>query len=362
MPQQKEKRRLFPVSLRDFLIFIGIFACAVVLCLLLNLLDSSEGYASPVFVLAVLLISRFTNGYLFGILAAVLGVVAINYIFTFPYWAINFTLAGYPLTFLTLLVISLVTCTMTTKIKEQERTKAETEKERVRANLLRAISHDLRTPLTTIYGSCSAIIENYDSLKKEQQIKLLGEIREDAEWLIRMMENLLSITKIGSKQVQVIKTPTVLEELIDDTLIKFHKRYPDQKVEVEIPEEFISIPMDPLLIVQVLMNLLENAVLHAKGMTRLIFRVRTVGSHAVFEIEDDGCGIAPELLDRLFEGYQERTEEPADGKRNNMSIGLSVCATIIRAHGGSIKAENRREGGARFSFSLEMEEMDEQQI
>ena len=135
MPQQKEKRRLFPVSLRDFLIFIGIFACAVVLCLLLNLLDSSEGYASPVFVLAVLLISRFTNGYLFGILAAVLGVVAINYIFTFPYWAINFTLAGYPLTFLTLLVISLVTCTMTTKIKEQERLRAEGEKEKIRPAL-----------------------------------------------------------------------------------------------------------------------------------------------------------------------------------------------------------------------------------
>ena len=295
-------------------------------------------------------------------MASLVSVLAENFAFTFPYFALDFVAVESLSSAIVMLVVATATSALTTKIKEQERTKAETEKERVRANLLRAISHDLRTPLTTIYGSCSAIIENYDSLKKEQQIKLLGEIREDAEWLIRMMENLLSITKIGSKQVQVIKTPTVLEELIDDTLIKFHKRYPDQKVEVEIPEEFISIPMDPLLIVQVLMNLLENAVLHAKGMTRLIFRVRTVGSHAVFEIEDDGCGIAPELLDRLFEGYQERTEEPADGKRNNMSIGLSVCATIIRAHGGSIKAENRREGGARFSFSLEMEEMDEQQI
>ena len=348
--------------IRDFIVTIVILGVTFLINLVLQRIFKAQSFSSDVFILGVFLISLKTEGYLWGIAASLVSVLAENFAFTFPYFALDFVAVESLSSAIVMLVVATATSALTTKIKEQERTKAETEKERVRANLLRAISHDLRTPLTTIYGSCSAIIENYDSLKKEQQIKLLGEIREDAEWLIRMMENLLSITKIGSKQVQVIKTPTVLEELIDDTLIKFHKRYPDQKVEVEIPEEFISIPMDPLLIVQVLMNLLENAVLHAKGMTRLICRVRTVGSHAVFEIEDDGCGIAPELLDRLFEGYQERTEEPADGKRNNMSIGLSVCATIIRAHGGSIKAENRREGGARFSFSLEMEEMDEQQI
>lgn len=348
--------------IRDFIVTIVILGVTFLINLVLQRIFKAQSFSSDVFILGVFLISLKTEGYLWGIAASLVSVLAENFAFTFPYFALDFVAVESLSSAIVMLVVATATSALTTKIKEQERTKAETEKERVRANLLRAISHDLRTPLTTIYGSCSAIIENYDSLKKEQQIKLLGEIREDAEWLIRMMENLLSITKIGSKQVQVIKTPTVLEELIDDTLIKFHKRYPDQKVEVEIPEEFISIPMDPLLIVQVLMNLLENAVLHAEGMTRLIFRVRTVGSHAVFEIEDDGCGIAPELLDRLFEGYQERTEEPADGKRNNMSIGLSVCATIIRAHGGSIKAENRREGGARFSFSLEMEEMDEQQI
>lgn len=348
--------------IRDFIVTIVILGVTFLINLVLQRIFKAQSFSSDVFILGVFLISLKTEGYLWGIAASLVSVLAENFAFTFPYFALDFVAVESLSSAIVMLVVATATSALTTKIKEQERTKAETEKERVRANLLRAISHDLRTPLTTIYGSCSAIIENYDSLKKEQQIKLLGEIREDAEWLIRMMENLLSITKIGSKQVQVIKTPTVLEELIDDTLIKFRKRYPDQKVEVEIPEEFISIPMDPLLIVQVLMNLLENAVLHAKGMTRLIFRVRTVGSHAVFEIEDDGCGIAPELLDRLFEGYQERTEEPADGKRNNMSIGLSVCATIIRAHGGSIKAENRREGGARFSFSLEMEEMDEQQI
>lgn len=345
--------------IRDIFVTIFVLVVTFLINLVLQKIFKTQSFSSDVFILGVFLISLKTEGYVWGILASLLSVLAENFAFTFPFFTFNLMAAESLSSAVVMLIVAVATSALTTKIKAQERTKAENEKERVRANLLRAISHDLRTPLTTIYGSCSAIIDNYDSLKKEQQIKLLGEIREDAEWLIRMVENLLSITKIGSKKVQVIKTPTVLEELIDDTLIKFHKRYPTQKVEVEIPEEFISIPMDPLLIVQVLMNLLENAVLHAEGMTSLRFTVKKSGKWAVFSIEDDGCGIPADILGKMFGGYHDRAGELTDGKRNNMSIGLSVCATIIRAHGGKIKAENRREGGARFSFSLEMEEMDE---
>ena len=103
--------------------------------------------------------------------------------------------------------------------------RAESEKEKMRANLLRAISHDLRTPLTSIYGATSTIIENYDSLKKEQQLKLLSEVQADSDWLIRMVENLLSVTRVDEETVRLNKTPTVLEELIDTVLLKFRKRY-----------------------------------------------------------------------------------------------------------------------------------------
>ena len=349
----------YKIYIRDMFLTVIVLGVTFLINLVLQNIFKTQSFSSDVFILGVFLISLKTEGYLWGILASLVSVLVESFAFTFPYFVLDFAAVESLFSAVVMLIVAVLTSALTTKIKEQERTKTENEKERVRANLLRAISHDLRTPLTTIYGSCSAIIENYDSLRKEQKIKLLGEIREDAEWLIRMVENLLSVTKIGSKKVQVIKTPTVLEELIDDTLIKFHKRYPYQKVVVQIPEEFISIPVDPLLIEQVLINLLENAVLHAEGMTTLAFTVRTSGRQAVFEIADDGCGIPAEELDRIFDGYQERAGELTDGKRNNMSIGLSVCATIIRAHGGSIKAENRREGGARFSFSLEMEEMNE---
>jgi two-component system sensor histidine kinase KdpD len=148
----------------------------------------------------------------------------------------------------------------------------------------------------------------------------------------------------------------VLEELIDALLVKFRKHYPDKTVHLEIPEEFVSIPMDPVLIEQVLMNLLENAVFHAHGMQNLWLRVKLENGKAVFSVEDDGCGISQDRMNHLFTGLLD-SEAPVDTSRSNMGIGLSVCRTIIKAHGSELKACNRPGGGASFSFALEMEEI-----
>ncbi|MBQ8143754.1 MAG: ATP-binding protein, partial [Butyricicoccus sp.] len=129
-------------------------------------------------------------------------------------------------------------------------------------------------------------------------------------------------------------------------------------VKLEIPDEILCVSVDALLIEQVIINLLENAVIHADGMTELSLTVHVVGEYAVFEIADNGSGIPAERFSNLFTGYHDRTDAPTDGKRSNMGIGLSVCATIIRAHGGTIRAENRPQGGAVFRFTLETEEVD----
>lgn len=309
-----------------------------------------------IFVLGVFLISLKTQGYFWGITASLLSVLAVNYAFTYPYYAFDLISPECLASAIVMLVVAILTGTLTTQIKHQEKMKAETEKEHMRANLLRAVSHDLRTPLTTIYGSCSAIMENYDSLSKEQQIKLLGEMRQDSEWLIRMVENLLSITRIDSGNVQLSKRPTVVEELIDAVLIKFRKRCPNQAVEVEIPEDFLSIPMDAMLIEQVLINILENAVHHAIGMTELKISVTTENNTAIFCISDNGCGIPADRIDNIFTGYLDRNDQsPADSSRSNMGIGLSVCAAIIKAHGSEIYVKNHPGSGATFSFSLELE-------
>ena len=171
-----------------------------------------------------------------------------------------------------------------------------------------------------------------------------------------MVENLLSVTRIDGAKVEVVKTPTVLDELIDSVLMKFSKKHPNQKVITQIPDEFVDIPMDSLLIEQVLLNLLENAVFHAKGMTELTLSVSLVGDKAVFEVADNGCGIEKELLPHLFEGYLTRDQEEISDQRRNMGIGLSVCMSIVQAHGGTMRAENRKKGGALLQFSLPLEE------
>ena len=312
-----------------------------------------------IFVLGVFLISWQTQGYFWGIAASLTSVLAVNYAFTFPYYAFDLISPECLSSAVVMLIVSIITGTLTTQIKHQEKIKAEIDRERMRANLLRAVSHDLRTPLTSIYGASSTVIENYDSLNKEQHLKLLTDVQEDSQWLIRMVENLLSVTRIDGEKVQVVKTPTVLEELIDAVLIKFRKHFPDQTVQVDIPDDFISIPMDAMLIEQVLINILENAMIHAKGMTELQLTVTCRDGLAEFCIRDNGCGILPERMEHLFTGYLDRKDTPTDGTRSNMGIGLSVCYTIVKAHGSEIFAQNLAPHGAAFCFSLEMEEMNE---
>lgn len=308
-----------------------------------------------IFVLGVFLVSWRTQGYFWGIAASLISVLAVNYAFTYPYWAFDLISPECISSAVVMLIVAALTGTLTTKLKRQEQMKAEAEKERMRGNLLRAVSHDLRTPLTSIYGACSVMMESYDEIPREKHLKMLADVCGDAQWLVRMVENLLSVTRIDEGAVNLTKQDTVLEELIDAVLVKFHKHYPDQAVRVEIPEEFVSIPMDAMLIQQVLMNLLENAVFHAEGMKHLGLRVQIKDGKAFFSVEDDGCGIPEERMARLFTSCPDSASF-ADTSRSSMGIGLSVCSAIIKAHGGEIQAKNRPEGGAVFRFWLEMEE------
>ncbi len=343
----------------------GIFMLMILFaCFLLNLaiqqVYHSRTLIPMIFVLGVYLVSWKTRGYFWGLLASVISVLAVNYTFSYPYWAFDLMSPELLFSAVVMLVVAVMTGTLTTKLKHQQEIRVEIERERMRANLLRAVSHDLRTPLTSIYGASSAILENFDSLTKEQRLKLTREVQEDAQWLIRMVENLLSVTRIDQGKVQIKKAPTVLEELIDFVIVKFRKHFPDQKIMVQIPDDFIMIPMDAMLIEQVLVNLLENAVFHARGMEHLTLRVEQKEGWAVFTVSDDGCGISPERIKSIFTGYLDRDHPPSDGTRHNMGIGLSVCAAIIKAHGSEIFARNKKEGGAEFTFSLEMEASDEQ--
>ncbi len=346
-------------KLPKILVNIAFSAIILIVFFILSLfiVEASEMYSliPAIFTLAVFLISLVTKGYIYGIVASFISVLALNFAFTFPYFKFNFSIPENLVSAIIMLIITVLSCALTIKIKQQEKLEAEGEKEKMRANLLRAVSHDLRTPLTTIYGSSSAIVDKGDGLSREQILQLAKGIKEDSQWLMGMVENLLSITKIDGGRVKLIKTLVVLEELIDAVLVRFRKRYPQQKIEVDIPEEFVMIPMDAVLIEQVIVNILENAVQHAKGMTELKLKVFVRGEQAIFEISDDGCGIPKERMGDIFTGYFEKKDAPADHQKSSMGIGLSVCASIIKAHEGRITVENKKSGGCCFRFSLNLE-------
>lgn len=354
MPSRKFSfSQIFPFSFRDLLVTAIILSCAAALCGILKTANSSDGFAFPVFTLAVLCVSRFTTGYLFGLIASIFGVACVNFIFTYPYWEVDFTLSGYPLTFVIFLIASIMTCALTTQVRQQERLRSETEKESMRANLLRSVSHDIRTPLTSIVGSTSAVLEN-PSLSRSQQEELLEDVRNEAQWLIRVVENLLSITRIGEDPTRITKEPEVAEEVLSEVILKFRRHYSDIKLTVSVPEEFLLVPMDPILIIQVLFNLLENAVLHGGTTDHIHLSLTSDGSFAYFTVTDNGNGISEQELPNLFNGTLRHSNIAAcDGKRS-MGLGLSVCLAIVRAHGGTMSAKNLSTG-AEFSFCLPLE-------
>ena len=363
-PEQWLRRKRIPsigfsYSGKDFIISMSLYTLSVVLCLILRgaSQDGDTGYVYMIFLLDVFLTALLTEGFFFSLIISIFAVLSVDYIFTPPYWNVSFTLSGFPLTFLVTMTISVVTGIVTSRAKQMDEVRREAELERMHGNLLRAVSHDLRTPLTSIYGACSAMRDNFDALPRQTHMKLLSDVCADAQWLVRMVENLLSVTRIDSEKVSVKKTPTVLEELIDTVLVKFKKTHPGVNIHVELPDDFIVIPMDSMLIRQVLTNLLENAVLHAEGMTTLTLRVFTLGNRAVFEVADNGCGIPKERLRTLFTGTLP-SESEADSGKHGMGIGLSVCAAIIKAHGGEIKAESKPGEGTTIRFWLETEEIE----
>lgn len=358
--QARRRQLLRTIGLRfsgmDVLKALGLYLAAVMCCLLLRSFDmhNDTSYVAMIFLLDVFLTAYWTDGYLLGIIMAVVGVFSVDIIFTYPFWHISFTLTGFPLTFLVMMTICVATGIVTSRAKKVSEMEREAEREKIHSNLLRAVSHDIRTPLTGIVGATNVLLEQDDTLTPQQRRELLKNANEEAQWLIHIVENLLSITRIGAgEDAQVTKTPEAAEEVIEGAVGKFRRQYPQIDVRVELPEEFFLVPMDPLLIQQVMTNLLENAAVHGVTTTRVVVSLEKQGKWARFTVCDNGRGIPEGRLHNLFDGTQ--SAQKGDSTRS-MGIGLSVCKTVVAAHCGKIKGENIKGGGARFTVDLPLEE------
>ena len=319
-----KRTRLFRTDLlsysgKDFIVSVSLYLISVVFCLVLRNFDPNNdtSYVSMIFLLDVFLTALLTDGFFFSLTIAVFAVLSVDYIFTPPFWEVSFTLAGFPLTFLVMMTICVATGIVTSRAKKVSEMEREAEREKIHSNLLKNAN-------------------------------------EEAQWLIHIVENLLSITRIGAgEDARVTKTPEAAEEVIEGAVGKFRRQYPQIDVRVELPEEFFLVPMDPLLIQQVMTNLLENAAVHGVTTTRVVVSLEKRGKWARFTVCDNGRGIPEGRLHNLFDGTQ--SAQKGDSTRS-MGIGLSVCKTVVAAHCGKIKGENIKGGGARFTVDLPLEE------
>ena len=345
-----------PVKLKDFFIMCVILTVATFICILLRFFDRGGTYVSMIFLLAVFLVSRFTGGYFYGFLATVISIITVNYIFSYPYYEFNMTIAGYPFTIVSMFLVSIITSVMTTQIKERERIKYVADKEKMRSNLLRAISHDLRTPLTSIAGAGNILLESEDKLSKEERADLYREICDDSQWLIRMVENLLSVTRLTKDVGNIEKSLEPAEEIVGCAIEKIKKYYPGSKLYVSVPDEVLFVPVDCVLIEQVIINLVENAVTHGRSDDDVRITVSKKDGYAVFSVIDGGRGFDKSILAKVRKGDYIGVSAGDNDSTKNMGIGLSVCMSIIKSHGGKIKIDNLPEKGAKVTFMLPLEE------
>jgi len=331
----KEKRR---VMLRDCCILILTLGATIALSFLLsNIHNDNNPFAVPVFILAVAIIARLTTGYFYGIAASAVSVLCVNYMFTYPFFELDMRLSGYPLTFASMLIVSILISTLTTQIKKQEQLKFDAEKEKLRANLLRSVSHDIRTPLASILGASSTLVEN-PNLDPQDRSELAQQIHQDARWLVRLIENILSVTRFSSGSATVAKDEEVVEEIVISAIGKFRQNHPEMPVEFTPPDEILLVPMNATLIEQVLLNLLDNVVSHGKCATYIRISVIRQHHQVLIMVEDNGVGIPKNRLEHLFDGRNPPAETGSDRGRHNLGIGLSACSGIILAHGGTLSA------------------------
>jgi len=243
--------------------------------------------------------------------------------------------------------------------REQEKIRIAMEREHVKSNLLRAISHDLRTPLTGIVGASSLLNESGASLDQESVRKLVRDINEEALWLTRLVENILNMTRIGEGKLEIHKSVEVVDDIVNEAVSHVPGLLSCGRLKTVLPRSLVSLPMDGILIVQVLTNLLDNALKHTNEQDEIILRIYTKGENAVFEVQDSGPGIDESIRDTLFESFVTAAPASAADAKRGVGLGLSVCKAIINAHGGTITAQSLPGHGALFRFTLPLKGGDE---
>ena len=240
--------------------------------------------------------------------------------------------------------------------REKERVAVLAKNEQLRSNLLRAISHDLRTPLTSISGNASNFLANGDAMDEETKRQLFTDIYDDSMWLINLVENLLSVTRLEDNSMHLNITSELVEDVIDEALNHISRKKVEHEIVTEYKDEFLLAKMDPRLIIQVIINLVDNAIKYTPVNSKIKISVRKRGKMAVFAISDNGPGIKDEVKPKIFDMFYSGNITVADSRRS-LGLGLYLCKIIIETHGGSIIVRDNNPKGTVFEFTLPIGEV-----
>lgn len=308
-----------------------------------------------IYIVGVQVITVATTGYLYGMMAAVCSVLLFNYFFTVPVHTFAMTDQNDVILLFFFLITGFISASITVRFHNQvriaEETRAQMEREKLKSNMLRSISHDFRTPLTGIMGD-AGILRESDELDADIRKELAGEIQEQSVWLMHLMENILNMTKLESEEFEIQKDQEVVDDLIYEAASHIVGLREKRRFEIKLPSELIVVNVDGKMMVQVLVNLLDNAMKHTKEEGWICVEARYDTGKVWISVEDDGDGIPENLKEKIFDEFVTKSDGKGDRQRG-IGLGLAICKTVVNAHGGNIYAENRKEGGASFRFWLE---------
>lgn len=229
--------------------------------------------------------------------------------------------------------------------------------EQLRANLLRAISHDLRTPLTSISGNASNLLSNGNSFDEATKKQLYTDIYDDSMWLINLVENLLSVTRIEEGRLNLHITEDLVDDVITEALHHVNRKSAEHHITVQPNEDYLFAKMDAKLMVQVIINIVDNAIKYTPKGSHILIETRKQGDKAVISIADDGDGIPDDRKERVFDMFYSGANKIADSRRS-LGLGLSLCRSIVNAHGGKITVSDNTPHGTVFTITLSAGEVE----
>ncbi len=235
--------------------------------------------------------------------------------------------------------------------KEKEAAAVLAKNEQLRANLLRAISHDLRTPLTSISGNAGNLLSNYDKLDEETRVQVFTDIFDDSQWLISLVENLLSVTRIEEGRMNFNMSVQLMDEVIDEAMKHINRKGSKYSISVDCKDELLLARIDAKLIIQVIINIVDNAVKYTPIGSEIKITAENKDGFVSVSIADNGGGIPDNIKPRVFEMFYTGDNKISDSRRS-LGLGLALCRSIINAHGGEITLTDNRPHGSIFTFTV----------